>query len=139
GVRRSAVLVDGAQGPGRDGTMMVGSGRALMAAQGLRYLLLTVGAFVLVLPFAYMLSTSLKPRQLLMEYPPQLLPDELTLQNYAEALGTNHFAVYFVNSTVVAVATTIVTVLLAAMMAYSFAKFRYPGRGVLFGCVVVGL
>src|SRR5699024_4815699 len=69
----------------------------------------------------------------------QLLPDELTLENYVQALGTNNFAVYFVNSTVVAIATTIVTVLLAAMMAYSFAKFRYPGRGVLFGCVVVGL
>src|SRR5699024_6074967 len=127
---------DGAQGPGRDHIMMVGSRRALIASQGLRYLLLTVGAFILVLPFAYMVSTSLKQRQLLMEYDPQLRPDELSLQNYVQALCTNNYAVDYVNATVVAIATTIVTVLLAAMMAYSFAKFRYPGRGALFGCVV---
>lgn len=119
--------------------MRSGSRRARIVSLGTRYLLLTVGAFVLVLPFVYMLSTSLKPRQLLMEYPPKLLPDEPTLDNYAQALGANNFGLYFVNSAVVSIATTVLTVLLAAMMAYSFAKFRYPGRGLLFGCVVLGL
>lgn len=106
---------------------------------GVRYALLIAGGVVLALPFGYMLSTSLKPRTLLHEYPPQLIPSDPTLDNFVTAWGANHFGQYFLNSAMVAVATTVCTVLLASMMAYSFARFRYPGRGILFGTVVVGL
>ena len=61
------------------------------------------------------------------------------MQNYADAWGSNNFARYFLNSTLVAVATTVLTVLLASMMAYGFARFDFPGRRILFAVVVVGL
>ncbi|HEY3437789.1 MAG TPA: carbohydrate ABC transporter permease, partial [Actinotalea sp.] len=67
------------------------------------------------------------------------IPSNPTLDNYAQAWGANNFGRYFLNSASVAIATTVGTVLLASMMAYGFARFRFPGKGVLFGMVVVGL
>lgn len=104
-----------------------------------RYSILTAGAVLTALPFAYMISTALKPRSLLLEYPPRLIPRDPSLDNFTQAWTTGGFERYFLNSTVVAFATTAGTVLLASMMAYSFARFRYPGRNVLFGLVILGL
>ncbi|HKI91352.1 MAG TPA: carbohydrate ABC transporter permease, partial [Gaiellaceae bacterium] len=93
----------------------------------------------MVLPFAYMLSTSFKPDRLVLEVPPQLLPHHATTANYANAWGSNDFGRYFLNSVLVAVATTVAAVFLAAMMAYAFARFRFRGRAPLFGLLLLGL
>lgn len=119
--------------------MIAGSRRRRVTVAAVRYALLIGCALVLALPFAFMVSTSLKPHTLLLEYPPRLIPSDPTLDNYAQAWGANSFGRYFLNSSMVAVATTVGTVLLASMMAYGFARFRFPGRGVLFAAVVVGL
>lgn len=119
--------------------MIAGTRRRRSAVTTVRYVLLVGAAIVLALPFAYMVSTSLKAHSLLLEYPPRLIPSDPTLDNYVQAWGANNFGRYFLNSTFVAIATTAGTVLLASMMAYGFARFRFPGKGVLFGMVVVGL
>lgn len=119
--------------------MIAGNRRRRVAVTTTRYVLLVLGAVILALPFGYMVSTSLKEHTMLLEYPPELVPSEPTLANYVEAWTANNFGRYFLNSTVVAVATTVGTVLLASMMAYGFARFRFPGRGVLFASIVVGL
>lgn len=119
--------------------MIAGSRRRRATVAAVRYALLIGCALVLALPFAFMVSTSLKPHTLLLEYPPRLVPSDPTLDNYVQAWGANSFGRYFLNSSMVAVATTVGTVLLASMMAYGFARFRFPGRGVLFAAVVVGL
>lgn len=119
--------------------MMAGSRTHRVGVAAARYALLLGCALVLALPFGYMVSTSLKPRTLVLEYPPQLIPSDPTVANYVTAWTANNFGRYFLNSASVAVATTICTVLLASMMAYSFARFRYPGRSLLFGAVIAGL
>lgn len=119
--------------------MMTGTRDQRIRHNAFRYLLLTIGAVLTALPFAYMVSTALKPRTLLLEYPPRLLPRDPSLDNFSQAWTAGNFDRYFVNSTVVAVATTAGTVLLASMMAYSFARFDYPGRSLLFGMVILGL
>lgn len=119
--------------------MIAGPRSRRVTVAGVRYALLVVAAVVLALPFGYMVSTSLKAHTLLLEYPPRLIPKSPTLDNYAQAWGANNFGRYFLNSASVAIATTVGTVLLASMMAYGFARFRFPGKGVLFGTVVVGL
>jgi multiple sugar transport system permease protein len=105
----------------------------------LRYVLLLAGAAVMVLPFAWMLSTSFKPDSLVLQIPPQLLPHHATVANYTGAWTSNDFGRYFLNSVIVALATTFAAVLLSAMMAYAFARFVFPGRALLFGLVLVGL
>jgi multiple sugar transport system permease protein len=104
-----------------------------------RYLLLGVGAAVMVAPFAYMLATSLKSHAFVFELPPQFIPEHPTTQNYRDAWSSNNFDRYFLNSVVVAAATTVGSVLLSSMMAFAFARFRFPGRKLLFGLLLVGL
>jgi multiple sugar transport system permease protein len=86
-----------------------------------------------------MLATSFKPDSLVLQVPPQLIPHHPTTANYTGAWSSNDFGRYFLNSVIVALATTVAAVLLSAMMAYSFARFVYPGRTLLFGLLLIGL
>ena len=117
---------------------MVG-GRRRGLSKAVRYTLLTAGAIVMVAPFAYMLSTSFKAHAFVLEVPPRFIPKDPTLANYKSAWGSNNFDRYFLNSLFVASVTTLVSVLLSSMMAYAFARFRFPGRRPLFGLLLVGL
>lgn len=97
-----------------------------------RYALLSLGALVMLLPFLYMLSTSFKAHAFVLELPPRLIPSAPTIENYRRALTTNHFGLYFLNSAVVSVSSTLITVVLSAMLAYAFARWEFPGRNLLF-------
>jgi multiple sugar transport system permease protein len=100
--------------------------------QAIRHIVLTVGALIMISPFAYMISTSFKPHAYVLEIPPRLIPSAPTVQNYVRAVQTNHFDRYFANSLIVATAATIITTILSAMLAYAFARWDFPGRSVLF-------
>ncbi|MBI2846015.1 MAG: carbohydrate ABC transporter permease [Chloroflexi bacterium] len=103
------------------------------------YGLLLSGLVLVGTPFAYMVSTSLKSQRYTFEYPPQLWPREPTLANYLAALGKDLFGLYFLNSAVVALATTATTVLIAAMLAYAFSRLQFPGRDALFYVLLLGM
>ena len=118
---------------------MVASKKRARAIVSARLLLLTLGAVVMIVPFAYMLATSLKPNSLALEVPPDFVPNDPTIANYRDAWNSNHFGRYFVNSLGVAVATTVLSVLVSAMMAYAFSRLRFPGRRLLFGLLLIGL
>jgi multiple sugar transport system permease protein len=109
------------------------------AILGTRLVLLSLGAFVMIVPFAYMLATSFKPNSLALEVPPQFIPHDPTTANYRDAWSSNHFGRYFVNSLGVALVTTVLSVLLSSMMAFAFARLRFPGRRLLFGLLLIGL
>jgi ABC-type glycerol-3-phosphate transport system permease component len=119
--------------------VVVGSKGRRRALLAVRLTILTLGAVVLVLPFVYMISTSFKPNALVLEIPPKFLPSHPTTANYTQAWTSNKFGRYFLNSVLVALATTVLSVWLSSMMAYAFARFRFPGRGLLFGCLLIGL
>ncbi|WP_156761408.1 carbohydrate ABC transporter permease [Microbacterium karelineae] len=110
--------------------------RSLVA---LRLAALVVGAAIMTTPFAYMLSTSLKPQAFVLATPPQFIPDPVTLDNYVQAWTTQDFALYAVNSVVVAVVSTAISVLISSMMAYAFARFDFPGRETIFRVLLLGL
>jgi multiple sugar transport system permease protein len=114
-------------------------GRRTWLSRTVRYTLLIAGAIVMVAPFAYMLSTSFKAHAYVLEVPPRFIPKHPTLANYQSAWGSNNFNRYFLNSVFVAGVTTLLSVLLSSMMAYAFARFRFPGRRPLFGLLLVGL
>lgn len=104
-----------------------------------RYVVLTLGAAVMVMPFVYMISTSFKAQTYVLTIPPQFVPHPATFDNYQRVWGTQGFAHYFWNSLVVAVASTILSLLLSSLMAYGFARFRFVGRELLFGLLLLGL
>lgn len=119
--------------------MVVGSRRRRHALVGGRLAILSFGAVVMMLPFAYMLATSFKPNALVLQIPVKFLPSHPTASNYTDAWTSNQFGHYFLNSVFVAVVTTVAAVLLGAMMAYSLARFSFPGRTLVFGLILVGL
>lgn len=104
----------------------------------LRYLLLLLGGAVSVMPMIYMLSTSLKPNGALYEFPPRFFPslDELTLENYQYILSQEKFHRNFLNSAAVTLLTVVIAAFIATMLAFCIARFRFPGRNLLFGLVI---
>lgn len=95
-------------------------------------LAIAIGAGIILLPFAWMLSTSLKPSSALLSIPPALVPAEPTIDPYREVMQRFPMARVFLNSAVVAILTTLGQLVLASMSGYAFARFRFPGRDTLF-------
>ena len=91
---------------------------------------------VMVFPFLWMVSSSLKPQNELFLFPPRLLPSHWHLSNYVRAWQAARFSSYFGNSTVVAVSGTLLTLLICAMAAYAFSKLYFRGRETLFWLVL---
>ena len=96
------------------------------------YLLLLAGGVLMVFPFIWMISVSLKPNTFVIQIPPELIPKDGSLVNFIQAWTANNFQVYFLNSAFVAVTSTIFCVLFSAMAAYAFARFKFPGREAIF-------
>ena len=104
-----------------------------------RYVALVVGALVMITPFIYMVSTSFKAQAYVLTFPPQFIPDPATTDNYVQALTTQNFGLYFLNSIIVSVIATAASVLVSSMMAYAFARFSFPGRELIFRVLLIGL
>ena len=109
------------------------------AATTLRVAALVMGAAIMVTPFIYMVSISFTPNSYVLTMPPQFIPENATLDNYAQALSVQDIPRYFLNSLIVATASTALSVLLSAMMAFAFARFSFPGREAIFRVLLIGL
>ena len=88
--------------------------------------------FIFMFPFFWTVSSSLKEPWELYTFPPTWFPAKLQWQNYARVLEKVPFVLWMVNSVIVVVLSTVGSVLSASIVAYSFARFRYRGREVIF-------
>jgi multiple sugar transport system permease protein len=104
-----------------------------------RYGLLLTGLVIVLVPFLYMVSVSLKPQAYTFELPPRLIPREATLDNYAQVLAKENLPIYFANSLFVAVFSTAGTVIISALMAFAFALMEFRGKGLIFSILLVGM
>ncbi|MVB12558.1 Trehalose transport system permease protein SugB [Caprobacter fermentans] len=104
----------------------------------LMYFALSLGGLVSVLPMIYMLSTSLKPNGALYEYPPHFFPSKsnITVENYIYIFQQQKFYINFINSLLVSVLTVALAAAISASLAFCIARFRFPGRRMLFGLVI---
>jgi len=103
----------------------------------LRFVVLLVGAVVMVLPFAMMIATSFKAQSYVLT--PDLLPSHPTFANYVRAWTSSGFGQYFLNSAMVSLATVVLVLLLGSMMAYAFARFEFLGKKPLFYSMIATL
>jgi len=117
----------------------MGLSRQRLLKRWLAYALLLAGAVLVILPFWYMVITSLKPQAMIFEFPPRLWPAQVTLKNYVQALSKDMFGLYFLNSLFVAVVTTATTVLVSTLLAYAFARLDFPGKEPLFYVILLGM
>ncbi|MBX7213312.1 MAG: carbohydrate ABC transporter permease [Thermoflexales bacterium] len=103
------------------------------------YALLVVGAMVMLLPYAWMVSTSLKAQSEVFSYPPQWIPSTPMWQNYVEAWKAAPFPRYFVNSLFVAGLVTLGDLTTGSLAAFAFGRMRFPGRDALFTLYLASL
>lgn len=93
---------------------------------------LYAAALLTVLPFLWMVLTSVKEIGEILQYPPRLLPDSVRLENYVNALTAAPFGRFYLNSLVVAVSVTVGQLVTCSLAAYAFARMKFWGRDVLF-------
>jgi ABC-type glycerol-3-phosphate transport system permease component len=103
------------------------------------YGILIIAALIALVPFLYVISTSLKDTVSLFKYPPEWIPAEPTLVNFQSLLQEYPFIRWTMNSFIVASAVTAVKVVIDSMAGYAFAKMGFPGKDALFLVVLMTL
>ena len=103
-----------------------------MGTNFLIYLVLSVGAFTMIVPFVWMFSTAFKTFQETLAIPIQWLPSSLQLDNFNEVLDRLNFARFYANSIIVTLSITVMQALICTMAAYGFARIKFPCRNFLF-------
>jgi ABC-type glycerol-3-phosphate transport system permease component len=106
--------------------------RQRFAGRALLYLIAIAASILFMIPFVWTVFSSLKSPSELYMFPPRWLPATPRFGNYAEVFDVAPFARWLWNSVFVAVVGTLGSVLSAALVGYSFARFRYPGRDLIF-------
>lgn len=100
------------------------------------YTLLFMGCAIMLLPFFWMVTTSLKTSSEVVQFPPKWIPSNLQWVNYIKAWNAAPFGYYFFNSFFIAVTTTIGELITSILAAYAFAKMRFFGKNVLFAIML---
>jgi multiple sugar transport system permease protein len=103
-----------------------------VAPRALLYVLLVIGGLAMLFPFAWMVSTSLKPDVAVFRTPPQLIPKPFQPSNYSTVVDIVPVWRFLINSVLVAVVSTTLQVGTSAMAAYAFARIKVRGSGALF-------
>lgn len=98
----------------------------------LGYVVLILFALTMVVPFVWMVSTSLKTPGSEFSYPPQILPTEINLSAYRTLFVELPFLRYFFNTLVITAATVIGQLILCSLAAYGFARLNFVGRDKIF-------
>jgi multiple sugar transport system permease protein len=101
-------------------------------AIGLLYLVLIAGAVLALLPFGWMVSTSLKRLPEVFRWPIEWLPDEPVWENYATVFSYVPFLRFYANTAYVTMISTLGLLVTSCMAGYAFARLRFPGRDILF-------
>lgn len=100
------------------------------------YTILVLGAAFILLPFLWMISTSLKPDNEVLLMPPKWIPSALQWKNYVDAFKAVPFFTYLKNSIVVTVAITSCELITTILAAFSFAQLEFKGKNLLFMLLV---
>jgi multiple sugar transport system permease protein len=98
-------------------------------------------ALFAALPMVWMVSTALKPRSDVFREPTTIIPTNATLENFIRVTepltpSGRYFRTYFLNSTIVSVASSVFSVMIAAPAAYAFSRFSFPGKQVAYFAIL---
>ena len=102
---------------------------------------LLIGAAISLYPLFFMLSTSLQPSAVILEYPPRLWPSAPTWDHYKEAWNSQQFGQSLLNSVFVTVASFFALFALSSMLAFAYSRFEFRGKRlswlVLMACLTI--
>jgi multiple sugar transport system permease protein len=103
------------------------------------HLVLVPATIALIFPFVWLVVTSVETPGEALHFPPILIPHQLHLANYPNALAAAPFGRFFLNSAVVAVTTVLCNLVFCSLAGYAFARLRFLGRGLLFAVIMTTL
>jgi multiple sugar transport system permease protein len=110
------------------------------AVTAILYGLLTLGAILAVLPFAWVLLGAFKSQAEILAAPGAWLPESFAnVGNFITLFAERMFGRYMINSLIVSAATVLTNVLFATMAGYAMAKLEFPGHKLVFGCVLAAM
>jgi len=98
----------------------------------LLHIVLSIGAFMMVFPFLWMILTSFKDISQAFLIPPKWIPDPWVWENYPNSLRALPFGRAYLNSFYISAIVVGSTLITASMAAYAFAKIRFPGHNIVF-------
>jgi multiple sugar transport system permease protein len=110
--------------------------RRMRTTTVLAYLILIGVCLFNLLPFVFMLFTSLKTDQEAYAIPPTFWPKRATLDAYTQIIVWSDFPRYFLNSTIVSLGTALLSTVLGALAGYGFSRFNFRGRGSYMGLIL---
>lgn len=102
----------------------------------LTHLTLIAGGLLMLVPFFWLVSSSLKAPYQIYVFPPQWIPDPILWRNYVEVFEAVTVWRYTVNTLIITTFGTLGLVLSSALAAYSFARLRFKGRDFVFGTIL---
>jgi len=102
----------------------------------LTHVILIIGAAIMILPFLWMVLTSIKTLTESVQIPPKILPNEFRWDNYPTVMKILPFASFYVNTILMMVGRVVGSVLFSAMAAYACARLKFPGKNIFFGLVL---
>jgi len=100
------------------------------------YSVLIFIALVMLGPFLWLISTSLKGTEEIFSWPPVFIPKHWQFENYVTVWNAVPFGRYFVNSIIIALGTVTLTVFTSALAAYPLARLSFPGRSLIFTAII---
>lgn len=100
------------------------------------YAFLSILSIIILLPLVWAFFSALKLNEEVFTVPMRLLPATPRWENFIEPFKTSNFGTYFKNSFIVATSVTLIVVLTSFLGGYSFAKFNYPGKRLLFVLII---
>jgi multiple sugar transport system permease protein/alpha-1,4-digalacturonate transport system permease protein len=103
------------------------------------WLALIAGAVVMVFPIYWMFATAVRPHPEIFEAIARLLPSSISWNNFRAVLTHYPALTWVSNSVIIAIAAVVLTVFINLLCGYTFAKFRFPGRNVLFFAILGAL
>lgn len=102
-----------------------------------QYVFLVVVVALFLLPFFWLVLSSLKTQTEMVTFPPKFLPEQLQLQNYVLAVTKIDYLHYLLNTIKLGLIYTVPGIISAAIFGYAFARFHAPGKNLLFNIVII--
>ena len=100
------------------------------------FVVLTLGAILILFPIAWMICTALKSAPEIAMYPPKLLPEKPMFENFIIAWGKAPFTKYTINTLIIVFFSIIGNVFVNSFVSYGFAKVDFAGKNILFTCIL---
>jgi multiple sugar transport system permease protein len=101
------------------------------------HIILIVCSFIMILPFLWMISSSLKTQTEMFAFPPHWIPKVILWKNYVYMLQSAPWGIYFFNTVKITVSVVVGQLIFCSMAAYAFARLKFPGRDIIF-LIVLG-